>query len=99
MTSKPAIHSATAAPSTNGSQVTSFEIATQPPTGASASTAPRKRWHVHVKRFRYGYTTKPITGIGHSERVTGASCQTATRKTASETRQKPATGTRESSPA
>ena len=31
--------------------------------------------------------TKPATGIGQSQRVIGASCQTATRKTASETAQ------------
>ena len=54
MMSKPPIQSATAPPSRNGVPVTWFVTATQPPTGARPSTAPRNGWQSQVKRFRYG---------------------------------------------
>ena len=42
--------------------------------------------------------TKPATGIGHSQRVIGASCHTATRNTISDATAKAITSVRESSP-
>ncbi len=43
--------------------------------------------------------TKPATGIGHSHRVIGASCHTATRKTISDPAANAATFVRDSRPA
>ncbi len=43
--------------------------------------------------------TNPATGIGHSHRVIGASCETATRNTISEAAAKAITSSRDSSPA
>ena len=54
MMSKPAIHRATPAPSTNGSQVTVPVTATQAPTGPMPIVIPRKRWHSHVHRLVKG---------------------------------------------
>ena len=54
MMSKPPIQSATDPPSMNDVGSSWFVTATQPPTGARPSTAPRNGWQSQVNRFRYG---------------------------------------------